>query len=107
VCRDSSALLEQREHLKVRLARPVQSQQQIVHDGHREEQVVDLVRTSEAPVQPLVGGEFGYPMLAQEHVAAGGRQLTAYHVQERGLAGAVGSDHGQLLAGLDAKGDTF
>jgi len=64
-----------------------------------------LVGTAQAAPDTFVGREVG-DVLAEEADGAGGRRKIAGHaIEQRGLAGAVGAEHGAAFSRANREGD--
>src|SRR5205823_1184421 len=78
---------------------------EVLEHGQAGEELEVLERAGQAQPGPAVGRE-GQEVVRLEVDRAGvGLEHTAHTVEERGLAGAVGSDQADDLAGVDPQGD--
>src|SRR5258708_14656755 len=95
-------------HLGVRCARTHQGQpaarnapagdEDAVNDGQAGEELADLIGPAEPAPNPLLYGEIRH-VLAEEADASGRRRKVAVdRVEQRRLAGAVGTEHSPPLA---------
>ena len=77
--------------------------------AHREvaEQERGLVRASQPHADALVGRQRGHVLTEESHPAPRGREVAGDDVEQRGLAGAVGADHGTALPHGDRERDVL
>jgi len=83
----------------------VAADQDVVEDAHPREQADVLERAAETERRPLVRAQAVDSEIPQQHPAAVGREDAAHAVEQRGLAGPVGSDEGVDGAGLHREVD--
>src|SRR5207302_2040925 len=83
--------------------RRAQRKRDVLTRGERIEELVALVHPRQSATRELVGTHAGHIRTAQPHRAARRRKLSSEDVEERRLAGAVGSDDRVTLAVRDAQ----
>src|SRR5262245_44099810 len=77
----------------------------VLNDRHRRKGGGDLESASHAEPPDLTRLQGGDAPALEQDIAGIGPQLTADHVEARGLAGAVRSDQGKQLAATDLEAD--
>ena len=77
----------------------------VLDHRHGHEGLRHLEGAPDAQAPDAARRQAGDVLAGQHHAAAVGRELAAHHVEERRLAGAVGADDGEQLAGLDRERD--
>src|SRR5439155_26145306 len=82
-------------------------EEQVVAYGEVAEQKRGLVRAPHPHADTLVGRRDGHVLAEEQHSAAGRREIAGDDVEQGGLAGAVGADHGTALARGDRERDVL
>ena len=95
--------IDRRQTLLPRLAAGQQQRGgefQVLGDRQVGEHVLGLRHEGQAAVHQAVGRHVGDVLAAEQHTAAAHRHQAGHGLDQRGLAGAVGADDGDDLAGL-------
>ncbi len=77
----------------------------VVLYGEAREQRRDLVGPAQPAADALIGREVRDVLAEETDGAGGGREVAGDAVEQRGLAGTVGAEHGAPLAGTHGDGD--
>ena len=75
----------------------------VLGDRHGHERLGDLEGAAEAQAPDAARRQAGNVLVGEPDTAAVGRELAADHVEDGGLAGAVGADDRQQPPGVEAK----
>src|SRR5438477_11294914 len=86
---------------------PRHGDDQVVGAGEAAEQDRALIGAADAATDALVRRQGRHILAEEDDAAAIGAIVAADDIEQRGLAGAVGAEDGQPLAGLDGEGDAF
>jgi hypothetical protein len=77
----------------------------VVMDGQPRKQCGNLVGASQPPADPLIGRKVGHVLAEKPDGAGGRRKITGDAVEQGGLAGAIGAEHGAPFAGTHRQCD--
>ncbi len=75
----------------------------VLEHRHAAERARDLVRAHQTFAAALGDGRIGHVLAAKAHPPAGRRMSPDQHAEQRRLAGAVGADDADRLAGAEGK----